>query len=608
MKTTPPPPLAPSRLWLRRRINALVLLWHLPHRSMSWLFIIVFSYLIVVPVAEIVVGSFQVRERDVRRIGAAIGEWTLFYWERAFASQFSQSVFYEPLRNTLLVASGYTVLAMALGVGLAWLLVKTDIPFKKVIGTAVIIPFILPSWSLALAWISVFRNDQIGVGAPGLIQGVFGYAPPDWMTYGPVPIIVVLAINYVAFTYLITAASLTTVDAALEETAELKGATGFMRFRTITLPLILPAIGSAFILTLAAGLSTFGVPAFLGSPVNYQTLSTSLYMAAGTGRFGDAYVYIIVLIVISLIAIYVNARVLGSRRQFTTMTGKGAVRKTVALGRWRWPITLVVLVTLFLASVVPIVMLVWQSLQLRLGDFSMSNLTLAYWTGRRGDLNGILVEPRVLAAAWNSIRLSLSVGLLTAFVGVLVGYAITKGRGTRLARVLEQVSFLPYLIPGIAFGAIYLSMWAQPRGILPALYGTFALLVLAAFVNRLPFATRTGIAAMMQVGPALEEAAQLKGAGLVRRMRSILFPLVKGGLLAGFILSFVSTIKDLSLVVLLITPTTVVLPVVTMGFAELGYRQLADAISVLIIVIVLAGTFLAQWITKTDPLAGFGDR
>jgi iron(III) transport system permease protein len=598
----------PAALWWRRRINALKLLWHLPHRSLSWLFIAVFGYLIVVPVVEIVVGSFQVRERDIRRIGAAVGEWTLFYWERAFASPFSQSIFYEPLKNTVVVASGFTLLSMAIGVSLAWLLVKTDMPFKKLISTATIVPFILPSWSLALAWIAVFRNDQIGVGAPGLIQGVFGYAPPDWMTYGPVPIILVLAINYAAFTYLITAASLTTVDAALEEAAEIKGATGFTRFRLITLPLILPGIGSAFILTLAAGLSTFGVPAFLGSPTNYQTLSTSLYAAAGAGRFGDAYVYIIVLISISLVAIYANARLLGSRRQYTTMTGKGAIRKTVPLGRWRWPITAIVLTVLFLGAVVPIVMLVWQSLQFRLGDYSLSNLSLAYWTGRRGDLSGILVDPRILNAAWNSIRLSVSVGVLTAFVGVLVGYAITKGRGSRLARLLEQVSFLPYLIPGIAFGAIYLTMWAQPRGILPALYGTFALLVLAAFVNRLPFATRTGIAAMMQVGPALEEAAQVKGAGVVRRMRSILFPLVKGGLLAGFILSFVSTIKDLSLVVLLITPRTVVLPVVTMGFAELGYRQLADAISVLIIVIVLGGTWLAQWLTKTDPLTGFGGR
>jgi iron(III) transport system permease protein len=598
----------PAALWWRRRINALKLLWHLPHRSLSWLFIAVFGYLIVVPVVEIVVGSFQVRERDIRRIGAAVGEWTLFYWERAFASPFSQSIFYEPLKNTVVVASGFTLLSMAIGVSLAWLLVKTDMPFKKLISTATIVPFILPSWSLALAWIAVFRNDQIGVGAPGLIQGVFGYAPPDWMTYGPVPIILVLAINYAAFTYLITAASLTTVDAALEEAAEIKGATGFTRFRLITLPLILPGIGSAFILTLAAGLSTFGVPAFLGSPTNYQTLSTSLYAAAGAGRFGDAYVYIIVLISISLVAIYANARLLGSRRQYTTMTGKGAIRKTVPLGRWRWPITATVLTVLFLGAVVPIVMLAWQSLQFRLGDYSLSNLSLAYWTGRRGDLSGILVDPRILNAAWNSIRLSVSVGVLTAFVGVLVGYAITKGRGSRLARLLEQVSFLPYLIPGIAFGAIYLTMWAQPRGILPALYGTFALLVLAAFVNRLPFATRTGIAAMMQVGPALEEAAQVKGAGVVRRMRSILFPLVKGGLLAGFILSFVSTIKDLSLVVLLITPRTVVLPVVTMGFAELGYRQLADAISVLIIVIVLGGTWLAQWLTKTDPLTGFGGR
>lgn len=593
-------------LWYRRATNSVRMIWLVPHRLMSWLFIVMFGYLIIVPVGEIVLYSFRVHERDVRRIGEAVGTWTMFYWDRMFASMFSDSIFYQPLKNTFVVAGSYTVLSMAIGIALAWLLVKTDIPYKKVISTLAIVPFIAPSWSLALAWVGVFRNDSIGVGAPGLLQGVFGITPPDWMTYGPIPIIVVLAVNYYAFTYLIVASSLTSMDASLEEAAEIKGATGFTRFRQITLPLMLPALGSAFILTLASGLSTFGVPAFLGIPVNYQTLSTSLYGATGSGRLGDAYVIIIVLIVISLVAIWANARLLGSRRQFTTMTGKGAVTKLVPLGRWRGLVTTAVFLFLFLAAVVPIVMLTWQSFQYRLGDFSLSNLSLAYWTGQRGDFGGVLVEPRILSAAWNSIRLSLTVAVITAVVGVLVGYAIVKGRGTWLARLLEQVSFLPYLIPGIAFGAIYLSMWAQPRGLLPALYGTIWLLILAASVNRLPFATRTGVAAMMQVGESLEEAAQLKGASFFRRMVSILFPLVRGGLLAGFILSFVSTIKDLSLVVLLVTPRTVVLPVITMNYAELGYRQLADAISVMIIVIVLAGTWIAQWLTKTDPLSGFG--
>lgn len=601
-----PPLSAPAGRPLRRSLNALRLVLGVPHRLLAWVSIVIFSYLILWPVLEIVVNSFRVHERDVRRIGAALGEWTMFYWERIFASVFSESIFWGPLKNTVLVATGYTVLSMAIGVTLAWLLVRTDIPAKKLISTLSIIPFIAPSWSLALAWISVFRNDSIGVGAPGLLQGVFGIVPPDWMTYGPIPIIIVLALNYYTFTYLIVSSSLTSMDTSLEEAAEIKGARGFRRFSSITLPLMLPALGSSFILTLASGLSTFGVPAFLGIPANYQTLSTSLYAATGAGRLGDAYVLIIVLIVISLGAIWLNARLLGSRRQFTTMSGKGTQRKLTPLGRWRIPALVIVLVFLFLAAIVPIIMLTWQSFQYRLGDFSLSNLSLAYWTGKRGDFGGVLVEPRILQAAWNSIRLSVTVAVVTAVIGVLVGYAIVKGRGTRLARLLEQVTFLPYLIPGIAFGAIYLSMWAQPRGPLPALYGTLALLILAACVNRLPFATRTGVAAMMQVGPALEEAAEVKGARFFRRLGTIIFPLVRGGLLAGFILSFVSTIKDLSLVVLLVTPKTVVLPVITMNYAELGYRQLADAISVLIIIIVLAGTWIAQWLTKSDPLSGFG--
>src|SRR5690606_22919159 len=121
----------------------------------------------------------------------------------------------------------------------------------------------------------------------------------------------------------------------------------------------------------------------------------------------------------------------------------------------------------------------------------------------------------------------MSVALITAFVGVVIGYVLVRERGTRLASALEQLSFLPFLIPSVAFGLIYLSMFAQPRGPIPALYGTMAILIVASAVNRLPFATRTGVAAMTQVSRSLEEAGEIHGAGLIARFRHILLPLTK---------------------------------------------------------------------------------
>jgi hypothetical protein len=154
----------------------------------------------------------------------------------------------------------------------------------------------------------------------------------------------------------------------------------------------------------------------------------------------------------------------------------------------------------------PLLIIAWQSLMLRDGDYSLANLTLHYWNGAptksigEGE-PGILLSPSVQGAAWNSVRLSIVTAIICAFLGLMLGYAIVKGRGTRLSRIVEQVSFLPFVIPSIAFGAIYLSMFAS------TLYGTFALIVLVSVVSHLPYSSRTGSASIMQIGGELVRSA-----------------------------------------------------------------------------------------------------
>lgn len=587
-------------------MNQMKIFFLSPHRWMGWVFLILLAFLILIPLFEITITTFQVQTGDARRVGADVGSWTFYYWDRTFSGALSQRIFYEPLGNTLIVSFSYTAIAMLLGIMLAWLLVKTDLPFKRFIGSVTIIPYILPSWTIALAWLTFFGNHRVGTGNPGLLQTAFGWVPPDWLAYGPVPIIIVLALNYFAYTFLLASAALSTIDTRLEEAAVLHGVSSGRILRSITLPIILPALGSAFILTFAKGIGTFGVPAFLGMPVRYNVLATSLYQSAGMGRFGDAFVLTLVLIGMAAVSIMMNSILLGKRKQFTTLTGKGASFKRISLGRWRYPISFLLILFVTFSAFIPIFLLVWQSLQERLGDFSFGNLTLDYYIGRIHGLDGILVAPRVQAAAINSFTYGITVAIVTGIVGILIGYVVSKGRGTLLSRTVEQVSFIPYVIPGIAFGAIYLTMFAQQRGPIPALYGTVWIVILAFCVNRLPFASRTGISAMMQVSSSLEEAAEIHGANFPKRLWHILIPLSKKGFLTGFILSFVSTVKDLSLVILLVTPQTMVLTALTFGYIDLGRRQFADAIGVVIVVLVLGCTYLAQWLTKTDPLQGFG--
>ncbi|MCX5838143.1 MAG: ABC transporter permease subunit, partial [Deltaproteobacteria bacterium] len=240
-------------------------------------------------------------------------------------------------------------------------------------------------------------------------------------------------------------------------------------------------------------------------------------------------------------------------------------------------------------------------------DYSPGNLTLHYWIGKsqaalaEGE-SGILRNAQILGAAWNSIRLSVIVALITGTAGILIGYAVVKGRKTRLAALLEQGSFLPYLIPSIAFGAIYLSLFSRSIGPLPPLYGTFVLLVMVCVAKNLPFSARSGISSMMQVAGELEEAAMMAGASWFRRFRRIILPLTLAGSLSGFILAFIATMRELSLIILLITPETRTLTTMTFRYVEQGYSQFADAIILLIVILVVGGEFLARRIGKREMI------
>lgn len=591
---------------IQRFINLMRLKFSRPQNIIGFILLLLLVYLILIPVIEMVKGTLVIQERDVSRIGGSIGSFTTYYWQRMLTSDFAPKIFYEPFRNTMFISICYTIIAMIIGLFLAWLIVKTDLPFKPFIGTIAIIPYVLPSWSVAMAWIIAFRNNRIGHGAAGVIQSLTGIVTPDWLVYGQFPIIAVLSLNYFAFAYLLGAAAFSSIDASLEESAMIQGASGKIFLWRITLPLILPAVGSAFILTFARGLGNFAVPALLGFPVRYYVLSTTLYQSANIGRYGDAFVIAVILISISAITMYMNSTLIGKRKQFTTITGKGTRSRIIPLGRWRIPTVACVLLFLILSGIVPVFLLLWQSLQLRLGDFSIGNLTLTYWTGFRDGFSGILMDKRVHIAAWNTIKLGFSIGLITAFAGLIIGYILNKERGTKFAMLIEQLTFAPYLMPPIAFGLIYLSMWSGPHGPLPAMYGTFGLLLLALSVNRLPFATRTGSSAMGQIHVSLEEAGEVHGAGVFLRFKKILFPLTRKGFLAGFILTFVSTVKDLDLVALLVVPRTTVLTVLSYGYMDIGRPQFAYAIGIIIITIVLSGTWLVRKLTNADPFRGIG--
>ncbi len=568
-----------------------------PHVVLSIIMLVVMFYMVVIPLYRMVITTITFSESDVRYApGAVPGEFTLFHWIRMLTSEISRIMTFEPLVHSITISLGATLLAFAIGGALAWMVVRTDMPGRQVINVLATVPYIMPSWTIAMAWRVGFNNGTSG-GMPGLLMYLTGTPPPDWLSYGPLPIILSSALHYYTFFFLFVAAALMSIDSSLEEAGELAGASRWRILRKITFPLVVPALLSGFIMTFSKTMGTFGGPNVLGVPVQYYTLSTMLRSNTQVGAFGDGFVLAIMLIMFSMVTITLNQKIVGTRKSYETIGGRGFMAQKTKLRNWRIPLTAVVLLFQITVAVLPLMLLTLSTLMARSGVYSLDNITLVHWIGESNEkINngepGVLLNPAIYRGAWNSIKLALFTAFFTALLGVILGYAIVKGRGTRLAKIVEQLAFIPYVIPGIAFGAVYISMFTKSVGPIPPLYGTFALLVVVSVAKHIPYSSRSGVSAMLQVGRELEEAAALAGAGPWQRFKRIIFPLTSTGFVSGFLLTFITTMRELSLIILLVTPTTAVLASMTMRYIENGNEQQANAVIIILIVLVLIGNFI----------------
>lgn len=574
-----------------------------PHIIISLVLLLLLLFIVLIPFIKMVKDSFIWHFADTRLSRSAHpGSFTLFHWQRILSSRITHNVLIRPLLNSLFTALGVSFFALIIGALLAWLLTRTDLPFRRLLATLAVLPYVIPSYIHALAWLTLFKNDRIG-GAVGIFQYFFGLSPPNWLSYGYFPIVLTLSIHYFPYTFLLLSAAFSSIDSRLEESGEMLGATRLYILRRITFPLVIPALLSSFILTFSRALGIFGTPYFLGSPVRFFTLSTQIYSCITNRIPAAGYILAFMLIGISSAVIYLNQRIIGRRKSFVTIAGKGFRASLTPLGRMKYPALLMVVILLIISVLLPLVLLVWQTLTLYPGDYSLDNLSFLFWIGRgntefaEGEA-GILRNPAIIKAAWNSIKLALTAAVFSGFIGVFIGYAVVKGRNTKLANTVEQTFFLPYLVPGIAFGALYLSLFTHRIGPIPALYGTFFLVALVCIAKNLPFTGRAGITAMLQIGSELEEASEIAGARWSTRFRRIILPLSIRGALAGFILVFITVMRELSLIILLVTPETRTLTTMTFRYQEQGYTQFSSAISVLIVLIVVAGELISRKMGK----------
>ena len=566
--------------------------------------LMVLAYLVLWPFFQLVLETLTWGEGDRRLSRDAVpGEFTWFHWLQATASPISEKMLYSPLLNTLITGVISTILALSAGGVLAWCVVRSNMPGKAWLQPVLTLPYIIPSFAIALAWETVFRSPKVG-GQPGLYESILGVAPPEWLSYGTVPISITLAIHYFPFAYLLVAGALATIDSQMEESALISGAGKLTILRKITFPVVAPAFVAAFILTFGKTIGQFALPFLLGAPVQFHTVATMVYANLALGLDSLAFVLAVILIVISLISIWLSNRFIKKKSsRFETIGGKGFRSREVNLGQWRWPVFFTVALFAFIVGILPLILLAVQSIMLIDGFYGLENLTWHFWTGTSNpDIAfgepGVFHNNNIIGATWNTLKLASLSAVIASIIGLIIAYIVVRRPDNPLANALDQIAFIPFLFPTIAFGAMYLTLFAEPVGPIPALYGTFTLLVLISVVSRLPYSVKTGVTAVTQIGKELEEAAEVAGASWGMRFRRIVMPLASSGLTSGMMVSFVGVMRELSLIILLITPSTRVLMTAGFGYAEEGLTQLSNALVLIVAVLTILGELILWWIGK----------
>ncbi len=603
-----------------------------PANSILVFFAFVLLLLNIYPLFTLVVSSFSVQaansvpvsDWDVtvwniwdlgEREYAALGSPTGYYWWTILvSSDLATGFFWLPLARSLLVSVFACIFSIVFGGIMAFLITRSNMPFKKFIGAIFIFPYIMPQWTLALFWKNFFITTNF-TAYGGELQALTGLIVPDWMVYGWFPIAMVLGLHYTPFSYILIGGVLQNMDSNLEEAATILNIPRWKRFTRVTIPMLKPALFSTILLVFSSAMSSYSVPTTLGNPVNFYTLATqmkSLIEGSGGKNIGSGYAVAIVLILIGVVMLIMNQLQTGSRKQFTTVTGKSGQISKRNLGKvGRWVIGVVASILVAFVCIGPMVSFFLESLLPNSGDFS-NGLSFKAWISKEPIGNasagyvGLLFEPRVWQALRGSVLLSLACGLLAGLCGLLIGYAVSRKRKSALGIVVNNVAFFPYLMPSVALSLIFM-MLATGIGIpaTSATFGIFVVMVIVGVIKYIPFASRTSLNAMLQLSEEIEEAGMIMHIPWWKRMTRIIFPIQKAAFISGFLLPFISCMRELDLFVFLGSDYFILTRFMFM-LEDTGVAALENAANFLLIVIILGANYLVNALTGASMDKGIG--
>ncbi|TRX76543.1 ABC transporter permease [Pseudomonas mangiferae] len=492
----------------------------------------------------------------------------------------------QPLINSIVLAFSTALLSTLLGVPLAWFVARTNMPGRSWIRLLTLAAFVTPSFIGALGWILLAAPNAGWLN--GLFRAATGSASPLMNIYSMGGAIFVCAIYTVPYTFTIVASALDEMAVELEDAATTLGAGVLRTMMSVTIPMVMPAVIVGFILSFIQGMTLFGVPAFLLTPSGtavvttklaefYQLFPPEIYMAAA---------YCMPLILLTGGLFWVRKKILG-RKRFVMIGGKSRAGRKVDLKAWRWPALAFALIVPVTAVLLPYFALVVVSLSKAWGQGpSLDNLTLHWYQW------AVLDNPATQSAIVNSLAYASVSATLCVLLGTLIAYIVERRLVSGTSFIASLTNF-PIIIPGIVLSVGFFAAYTQPP---LNLYGTAAILVAAFVATFLPIAFSNGEATLKGISPDLERVARILGASEARTFSSITVPLMRSGLVSGWLLVFIPVMRELSVAVFLITPKTNVMTTLIYNYKDGGNYEAVAAASVLLLVGTMAVVAIAQWV------------
>ena len=598
----------------KRKLNKIKTFFSSPHNVLLVLFGIVLTFSTVSPMVAILKDTISIHRGTIDSFitGKQTG-YTFANYVDLFTSSLARTNLWQPLLNTVLLSIFTIIVSILVGGLFAFFITRTDLKCKKYLSSIFIFPYIMPQWTMAVVWQNVFNSNAVTGTSNGLLASLFGINVPLWVARGLFPSSVVLGIHYAPFAYILIGGIFKNMDSNLEEAATILGISRKKTFMRITLPMVRPAIFSTILLVFGGAVGSYPVPHYL----NFTTLSTK-YISMNAQYPGEASILAIIMMLFGVLIMILNQRMLTSRKNYTTVTGKAGQISLIHLNKGVNILIAVVLIILtFFTSIFPIVLFAFETFLPNPGDYSFlytldpQHLTTKWWltnedvteNGMYGQ-QGVLFNPIIRKAFWGTLITATSCAIIAGLFGTLVGYAVAKRRRSKLASYVNNVAFLPYLMPSLAVGAAYFVLFSKGR---VNLFNTYYLLIIVGVIKYIPFASRASLNSMMQLSGEIEEAAIIQNIPWWKRMLGIVVPIQKTSIISGFLLPFMTSLRELSLFLLLCTQGFI-LSTTLDYFDEMGLYAFSSAINLILIVVILIFNTLVNKLTGASIDNGIGGK